>query len=97
MSKLLPVGTEVYYTGDAANLPAKGHVKAHRQRAWGISVDLHIEGGREILGLTMAHFAPGPGRRFWTLEEWRKDRREKVDAVQKQMQEATGRKNKEKE
>ena len=30
MSKLLPVGTGVYYTGDMANHPGKGEVIAHR-------------------------------------------------------------------
>ena len=93
MNELLPVGSEVYYTGDVANPPGKGRVKAHRKSAGGGSMDIEIEGrdwdtgswsyakGREFLRLTPAHFAPGPGRRFWTLEEWRADRRAKMEAL----------------
>ena len=81
---LLPIGTEVYYTGDMANQPGRGRVKAHRLSAFGESMDLEIEGAgaREFLGLTMAHFSPGPGRRFWTLEEWRADRKAKIEAME---------------
>ena len=71
-------------------------LKAHRKGEYGDSMDIEIEDdweteswsyakGREFLGLTPAHFAPGPGRRFWTLEEWKADQTAKIEAMHKQM------------
>ena len=93
-SELYPVGTEVYYTGDMANHSGKGFVRSIRENFLGRSMDVVIKGeydnfteswteDREILGLTTVHFSPGPGRRFWTLEEWRAGRAAKLEAMQK--------------
>ena len=41
---------------------------------------------REFLGITMAHFSSGPGRRFWTLKEWDEDQTAKLEAMQKEIQ-----------
>ena len=97
-NNLLPIGTEIYYTGDMANHPGKGTVKAHHKNAgWSEVMDIEIKGewdtftesyteDREFKGLGMAHFAPGPGRRFWTLKEWKEDQGAKLDAMQKSIQ-----------
>ena len=79
MSATYEIGTEIYYTGDMANAPGAGFVRSIRvDSMMGESMDIEIlsftesdSEEREFLGLTMAHFAPGPGRRFWTMEEWK--------------------------
>ena len=91
---LYPVNTEVYYTGDMANHSGRGFVQNFRQNfrenSMGRSMDIVIKGewdavteaytkDRKFNGLTMAHFAPGPGRRFWTMDEWRADRKAKIE------------------
>ena len=93
---LYSVNTEVYYTGDMANHSGRGFVQNFRENSMGRSMDIVIKGewdafteayteDRKFNGLTMAHFAPGPGRRFWTLEDWRADRKAKIEQQQEQL------------
>ena len=66
----LTVGTEIFYTGDAANPSAPGVIVATGSDRWGDFVD--IEYGTDSHGeqrdpsrrLPICQFNPGPGTRF---------------------------------
>lgn len=68
----LPVGTEIYYTGDMANQSGFGVVSAlHGPDKWyGGSVDILMEDGREMRRLHFVQFDQSPGRRFMTKTEY---------------------------
>ena len=89
---LHPVGTKIWYTGDMANHSGAGVVESIRENTIGRSMNVVIKGeydrfteswtkDRKFQGLTMAHFSPGPGRRFWTRTEWEEDRAVKLAAL----------------
>ena len=74
-----PVGTGVYYTGDVANQPGNGTVTAIRPaNQWAAeSMDITLDDGREMRAIQISNFS-GPGRRFWTMDEWQADRAKKI-------------------
>src|SRR5208337_4116142 len=73
----LPVGTEIYYTGDMANADGYGTITKVREatRFAPISYDITMEGGREIKGLYFQMFQPTPGRRFGLKAEYEAERK----------------------
>lgn len=84
----LTVGARIYYTGDMANQPAIGTITETRRDRWGFSVDIgwDAEEGLErkppTRGLQAAHFSPGPGQRFYLLDEWRTLRAGRIGEMQ---------------
>ena len=76
----LPVGTEIYYTGDMANADGYGTITKVREatRFAPISYDITMEGGREIKGLYFQMFQPSPGRRFWLKAEHEAEREARI-------------------
>ncbi len=78
----LASGLWVCYTGDVANPSGVGRIVREnppsRFEARG-SVDLRLDDGRLIRGLTSAHFnRTSPGCRFVMLGEWRATRRARL-------------------
>ncbi len=88
----LTLGQRIYYTGDMANAEDSGTVVAvnpptsytrssgQTVQILGVTYDIESDDGRTWRGLTAAHFAPGPGRRFWMLDEWLESRRKAYQA-----------------
>ena len=66
MSIKLTLGQRIYYTGDMANAESAGVVTAIS----GTAYTLDLDDGRVFRGISPLAFEPGPGRRFWLLEEW---------------------------
>ena len=74
----LVVGNRVYYTGDRANLPSEATVVATHEagRYNPACVDLRYDEPRfegdtcESRMVPLIAFDPGPGCRFWLLEDW---------------------------
>jgi len=75
---LLKMGERIYYTGDMANPSDFGTIaEIIRPERWGMSYHLNLDDGRSFtIGPEMFH--PGPGRRFWPLDEWEADRRRRI-------------------
>jgi len=86
---MLKVSTEIYYAGDIANLPGKGIITKCREgnKYAPASVDIAMEDGREFSRISISSFSPSPGRRFYTMEEWREKRRKEIEAMQKRLEE----------
>lgn len=76
----LPVGTELHYSGDMANVSGKGIIVKHRPATeWShISVDIQLEDGRDIKGIAPCMFDKTPGQRFHIMTEWQAERAEKI-------------------
>jgi hypothetical protein len=70
--KAYEVGTEIYYTGDVANIDGNGTVTRVRpadlKYGYGETMDITLTDGREMRAIPMACFS-GPGRRFWTAAD----------------------------
>lgn len=82
----IAVGTRIYYTGDAANLPDFGTVMRINppcRFAPSGTVDIRLDDGREFRGIYPSYFDPAPGRRFMTEAEYRKDRQTRIEAMQR--------------
>lgn len=78
------VGVEVYYTGDSANLPATGRIVAYHPAGRfppGLDLELKDADGR-TRSLRMLTPQAGPGRRFWLMEDWREQQRQRIAEVQ---------------
>lgn len=96
----LTLGQRIYYTGDMANAEDSGTVVAvnpptsytrsngQTVQILGVTYDIECDDGRSWRGITPAHFAPGPGRRFWLLDEWREHSRRRMDASMQAMRQA---------
>jgi hypothetical protein len=81
---LHPVGTEIYYTGDMANLDGRGAVVAHRLSSnWGDSLDIRLDDGREMRAVQMSNFS-GPGRRFITWADYQAEREARIEEMRAQ-------------
>lgn len=79
--ELHAIGTEIYYTGDMANQPARGEVVKHRHSTdWGGSLDIRLEDGRECKGIQMSNFS-GPGRRFILWTEYQTERERQIEEM----------------
>lgn len=91
----LSTGTAVYYTGDVANQPASGRVVGVvRNARFGDQYRLELEdleGETHIAHLSLADFQPGPGRRFWLMDDWQEDRNRRIQEGQESMWRALGR------
>ena len=87
----LAVGTRIYYTGDMANQPDEGTVVAVRppDRWGGESYDICLDDGRTMRGIYPSNYS-GPGKRFWTLDEWEADRQRRIDEANAAYHAATG-------
>jgi len=73
-------GVRIYYTGDMANVSGEGAItRAWYDAKWGYhQVNITLDDGREIKGLHLASFQPGPGRRFWLLSDWEAKRQAQI-------------------
>ena len=85
-------GEQIYYTGDMANQEGFGVIRSVRTDKWGTHLEVVLEAqisefGPEysleerVFTVSPASFQPGPGRRFWRLEEYRQDRAERIAAM----------------
>jgi hypothetical protein len=76
----MQTGTRIYYTGDQANSEGRGVVaKYHPAGKYNAEcVDIEFDDGRRFAMVFVAGFSPGPGRRFWLLDEWQEDRQKRV-------------------
>ena len=81
MTTQLEPSDRFYYTGDMANEEGEGTIAAVINNEWGTSYRcVFNDPGRTPFVVTPAAFAPGPGRRFWPLWEWKEDRAAKIAA-----------------
>jgi len=72
----LQIGDRVYYTGDMANAAGEGRVaRFNMAPRMSTTLEIEMDDGRAFHCVQPAGFAPGPGRRFWPLDEWEADRR----------------------
>ncbi len=88
----MKTGDRIYYTGDLANCESEGTITACNPatKYSGESVDIQFdqprfENDKMTSRVDVMNFNPGPGRRFWILEEWETDRRERWKAMQKKI------------
>jgi hypothetical protein len=72
----LPVGTEIYYSGDRANMPDFGEVTERD----GHKVKVKLNDGREF-AITTAYFNCGTGCNFFEADEWRENRNRQLAAM----------------
>lgn len=54
----LPIGTEIYYTGDMANESGEGTVTSIRDDKWGKFYEIKLTDGREFRSVTPLIFGP---------------------------------------
>ena len=73
----LKEGTEIYYTGDMANIDGFGVISEERPGEWGRRDHIKMEDGRAFW-LGPESFSPGPGRRFMTKAEWKAHREARI-------------------
>ncbi len=83
----LRIGTEVYYTGDMANVSGFGKVTAWTHGRFGSQVQITLEDGggedgEEARGFWVhpASFDPSPGRRFVLRSEYEANRAARMAA-----------------
>lgn len=74
--EILPVSTQIYYTGDMANASGVGEiVKIHSCPNWGSHYDIKLEDGREIKRLPVCmvgtRYNGTCATRFVTLEAYK--------------------------
>jgi len=93
----MKIGDRIYYSGDQANCESEGTVTACflAGKYSGEQVEIRFdqprfEGDKMISRTDVINFGPGPGRRFWLLEEWEADRKERLKAMQEHMRAVTG-------
>lgn len=73
----LTAGTEVFYTGDMANLEDYGVITAIVSDKWyPVSYNIRLDDGREMRSILPQNFS-GAGRRFWVRSEHTAVRRAK--------------------
>jgi len=77
---MLTVGQRIYYTGDMANIEDEGRIVRMRpaDRLAPESYDVKLNDGRIFRGVYHLSFDPGPGRRFWPLDEWEAQRKARL-------------------
>lgn len=83
-------GDRIYYTGDRANGSSEGTitevVPATKYAGESVWIDFDEERFEEDKkkrsNVDLCNFAPGPGRRFWMLDEWEADRQIRIKAMQ---------------
>jgi len=84
-TRAIPVGTRIYYTGDAENDDGYGLVRAlrhHRRWKETASYDITMDDGRQFLGIFPTSFAPQPGQRFWTVADWNAKRHATIERIE---------------
>jgi len=84
--KNLPIGTEIYYTGDQANIPDFGKItKINEPTKYSdFSYEIELNDGRIKKHILPIMFT-GIGKRFWVKEEYLKDREEQIDSMYKRL------------
>jgi len=83
------VGDRIYYTGDRANGSSTGTIINYRQPSEYVpeSVDVQydeerFEGDTKFSKMIpISGFTPGPGRRFWLLDEWESEKKKKLQQM----------------
>lgn len=80
----LTEGTRIYYTGDMANASSYGVItKQWYDAKWKYyHVNVMLDDGRELLGLTLSGFQPSPGRRFWLESDYKAERKRMFEQMQ---------------
>jgi hypothetical protein len=84
--KAYAVNTEIYYTGDMANVDGFGVVTSINppDKWYGETMNITMEDGREWKRVHMASFS-GIGRRFWTAKEWDENRKAGIKRMMEAM------------
>lgn len=97
----LKKGTRIYYNGDMANEEGLGVIVSQQTDEWGTTVNIKMEDGREINGLSIVNFSKEylghGGTRFVTEEAYKKFRQAAVDKIEAQLKERKEKKEEEKE
>lgn len=83
------VGTEIYYTGDMANVDGFGRIHAIRPASeWSpLSVDIVMDDGREMLGIWPTNFkldGDRGGHRFEFADDHRADRARRIEEMRQE-------------
>ncbi len=86
-------GDRIYYTGDMANCSSEGTItevvpatKYGAESVWIEFDDIRFEGDtKKKSNVYIQCFEPGPGRRFWMMDEWETDRQVRIKAMQERM------------
>ena len=88
-TRLVP-GTKVYYTGDVCNQCATGAITQRISDRWGvrfeITWDADADYAKEPSCVSACVFGTGAGTRFWLMEDWAKDRAQKIEELSREMQ-----------
>lgn len=75
MKRVLTKGTEIYYSGDMCNENGFGVVTKSFSNRFGDFVDISMDDGRKMDGLSITSFSPSykghGGTRFVTVEAFR--------------------------
>lgn len=79
----LTINTEIYYTGDVANISGFGRVIRQRPAdKWHSgSVDICLEDGRVLRGIHLSAFETSPGQRFMLKSERDRRRAEAIESM----------------
>ena len=85
----LKVGEKIYYTGDMANLPAKGKIiRVHGNEFYPLLYDIELDNGEEVRvsrNISPVMLEKSPGRRFILMSEYEAERAEKIKELKSRM------------
>ena len=87
MIKTIQVGTEIYYTGDMANVEGFGEVISYHKKSKYIqeSVDIKLEDGRVFEMVSLSSFVESPGQRFYTKRKWQAKQQAKTNVLERRL------------
>lgn len=78
------MGTEIYYTGDRANVDGFGKITDVKVTRWGTDIYITMEDGR-TLTVTPTAFEVGVGRRFYTKAKYQEERNKRIEQMKRDM------------
>lgn len=88
-SEDLKKGTRIYYNGDMANEEGLGTIVEQKTDKWGTHVNIKMDDGRDIKGLSIVMFSDEylghGGTRFVTEEAYKKFRQAAIERVKKSL------------
>jgi len=87
----LKKGTRIYYNGDMANDEGLGVITEQKTDKWGTHVNIKMDDGRDINGLSIVMFSDEylghGGTRFVTEEAYKKYRQATIERLNKSLEE----------
>jgi len=87
----LKKGTRIYYNGDMANDEGLGTIVEQVTDKWGTHVNIKMDDGRDIKGLSIVMFSDEylghGGTRFVTEEAYKKYRQATIERLNKSLEE----------